>query len=227
MADYLTQFSCVFPVGPGNAKAALALYEQMQAELDADDMGVGFVAEAHEPGNDNLWLWDGDGNGDIENVIAFAFKCAAAFNLHGLWGFPFSLSCSRARLDGFGGGAHLIDLGRRRTVSWVDTEHWLGQEIARFSEPTSMAAGASKAPGLCASCSHWDTEPYAESPHVRRCKRVPQWWSATTWDEDTFDRVLTAEEKDTLAFANDGSCYAATLLTRPEFGCVMHEARAA
>ena len=50
----------------------------------------------------------------------------------------------------------------------------------------STITDAAKASKLCASCRHWDTEPYAESPHVRRCKRVPQWWSATTWDEDTF-----------------------------------------
>ena len=91
----------------------------------------------------------------------------------------------------------------------------------------SIATEAAKAPRLCASCRHWDAQPYAESPHVRRCKRVPEWWNATTWDEHTFDRVLTAAEKDTLAFANDGSSYAASLLTRPQFGCVMHEARAA
>lgn len=142
MADYFTQFSCILPVGPGNVAAALALYGQMQAELNTDDMEIGFVAEAHEPGNDSLWLWDGDGNGDVENVIAFALSCAATFNFQGLWGFHFSLSCSRARLDGFGGGAQLIDLGQRRTVSWVDTAHWLGEEIARLSEPTNSAADA-------------------------------------------------------------------------------------
>ena len=76
MADYFTQLSCVLPVGPGNVEAALALYEQMQAELDADGMEIGFLAELHEPGNDSLWLWDGDGTGDVENVIAFVLKCA-------------------------------------------------------------------------------------------------------------------------------------------------------
>lgn len=114
----------------------------MQAEPGADDVEVGFVAEAYGSDNDSLWLWDGGGAGDVENVIAFALSCAATFNLQGLWGFHFSLSCSRARLDGFGGGAHLIDLGQRRTVSWVDTAHWLGEEIARLSEPTSTAADA-------------------------------------------------------------------------------------
>ena len=142
MADYFTQLSCVLPVGPGNVEAALALYEQMQAELDADGMEIGFLAELHEPGNDSLWLWDGDGTGDFENVIAFTLKCAAAFSLEGLWGFWWGLSCSRHRLDGFGGGAQVIDLGGRRSLSWVDTQHWIGEETARLREPTNPAADA-------------------------------------------------------------------------------------
>ena len=142
MADYFTRFSCLLPVGPGNAKAALALYEQMQAELDADGMEAGFAAAAYGSDNDSLWLWDGDGAGDVESLIAFAIKCAAAFNLQGLWAFRWALTCSRARLDGFGGGAQLIDLGGRRSLSWVDTQHWIEEETARRREPTNSAADA-------------------------------------------------------------------------------------
>lgn len=140
MADYFTQFSCVLPVGPRNVAAALAFYEQMAVEVGANDMEIGFVAEAYEPGNDNLWLWDGGGSGDVENVIKFTLKCAEAFSLEGLWGFCWGLSCSRGRLDGFGGGAQLIDLGERRSVSWMDASHWLEEEAARLREPTNPAA---------------------------------------------------------------------------------------
>ncbi|MBV9077922.1 MAG: hypothetical protein JO048_10610 [Methylobacteriaceae bacterium] len=38
-----------------------------------------------------------------------------------MWG----LTCSRHRLNGFGGGAQLIDLGLRRSLAWLDCEHWL------------------------------------------------------------------------------------------------------
>ena len=142
MADYFTRFSCLLPVGAGNTEAALALYEQMQAQLGGDDMEVGFAAEAYGSDNDSLWLWDGDGAGDVENVIAFAVKCAAAFDLQGLWALRWALTCSRARLDGFGGGAQLIDLGGRRSLSWVDTQHWIEEEIARRREPANSAADA-------------------------------------------------------------------------------------
>ena len=139
MADYFTQFSCVLPVGPGNVAAALALYGQMQAELDTDGMEIGFVAKAYEPGNDSLWLWDGDGSGDVENVISFALRAAAVFDLAGLWGFHWSLTCSKARPGSFGGGAQLLDLGRRGSLGWVDCQHWLEERVGMGKPRTVLA----------------------------------------------------------------------------------------
>lgn len=139
MADYFTRFSCALPVGPGNAEAALALYEQMQAELDADDAEIGFVAEINDPGDDSLWLWDGDGAGDVENVTAFALRAAEAFDLAEFWGFHWSLTCSRPRISSFGGGAQLLDLGRRRSLGWVDCQHWL-EERTGMGEPCTVLA---------------------------------------------------------------------------------------
>lgn len=75
----------------------------------------------------------------------------------------------------------------------------------------------------CATCKHWERdEPYSRELGVKRCMRVPEWWEATEWNEEG-DRVWKPEMESTFAFANDGSSYAATFLTRAEFGCVMHE----
>jgi hypothetical protein len=76
----------------------------------------------------------------------------------------------------------------------------------------------------CSTCKHWERdEPYSRELGVRRCMRVPEWWEATTWNNDCA-RVWKPDMVGTLAFANDGSSYAATLLTLADFGCVMHEA---
>ena len=141
MADYFTALSVLFPVGSAaNVAPALALYRQLADDLDADGETIGFKAQADEPPTGpHLWL-HADENAEPEHVITFALRCAAALNLTGLWGFRWSLSCSRPRLDGFGGGAQLLDLGVRRSVSWVDCEHWIGDEIARLCEPTNAAA---------------------------------------------------------------------------------------
>ncbi len=139
MANYETNMSCSFPVGAGNAAAALALYEQMETELDAAGEEIGFKAESDDPGDDQLWLWDGDGHANVENIIAYALKCAAAFNLTGFWGFHWSLTCSRPMLDAFGGGAQLLDLGRRESVGWVDCQHWLAMRLGT-GQPRAVLA---------------------------------------------------------------------------------------
>lgn len=131
VADYYTSFSVLLPVGAGNMEAALALYAQFEAELEANDETVGFVVEGNDPEDGIVWLWDGGGgSGDPEQVIAYACRCAVAFGLTGLWGFRWGLSCSRPRLDGCGGGAQVLDLGRRSSVDWVDTGHWLDEKLS-------------------------------------------------------------------------------------------------
>ena len=130
MADYFTQFSVMFPVGGNtNVEAALALYREFEEQLDRDDgTSIGFTAEAVEDDPASLWLYS-DGHGEPEHVIAFAKQCGEAFGLSGRWGFCWALSCSRTRLDGFGGGAHVLDLATGDTISWLDCEHWLAGQL--------------------------------------------------------------------------------------------------
>lgn len=60
----------------------------------------------------------------------FVLRCAEAFDLTGRWGFAWALTCSKPRIDGFGGGAQLIDLGARKSIAWTDCEHWLACGLA-------------------------------------------------------------------------------------------------
>ena len=135
MSNYYTLFSTLFPVGTAtNVAPALALYQQLADELEGQDEEIGFLAEADgPPGGAHLWLRS-DESGDVEHVIAFALRCAEALDLHGMWGFRWALTCSKPALDGYGGGAQVIDFGGRRTVSWVDAEDWMEAQIACASK---------------------------------------------------------------------------------------------
>ena len=125
MADYFTHFSCLFDVRVENVDAALAIYAQMAKDLEADDgVAIGFAAQPSAGDPAKLWLYDDD-YGEPEHVIAFALRCAEAFDPTGRWGFCGALTCSRPRIDAFGGGAQLLDLGARKSLGWVDTSHWL------------------------------------------------------------------------------------------------------
>jgi hypothetical protein len=131
MADYFTHFSCLLDVGAAdNAPAALAIHAQMAIDLEADDdIAIGFVAAVSSNEPSSLWLADDAGYGEPEHVIAFALRCAEAFDLKGRWGFCWALTCSRPRLDAFGGGAQVLDLGARKSLAWTDCSHWLALQL--------------------------------------------------------------------------------------------------
>ena len=128
MADYFTQFSCVLDVGtPDKAVAALDLFLRLREEDEASENPEfsGFALSLPDgPGSSVLWFHD-DGQGDVEGVIRFVLRLAEALDLSGLWGFDYAHACSRHRLEAFGGGAHVIDLGDRKSIGWISTHEWL------------------------------------------------------------------------------------------------------
>ena len=131
MADFFTQFSCLFDVGAAaNIERALDIRAELAAALEAEEgIDIGFEAEPNpDSGDATLWI-SSDCYGEPEHVIRFVVACAEAFELQGRWGFTWSLSCSKPRLDAFGGGAQLIDLSSRRSIGWVVCADWLEAEL--------------------------------------------------------------------------------------------------
>ena len=132
MADYFTHFSCLIDVGsPDKAARALTLFQELQeTDQDADDPEVaGFdLSRQDAPEGSTLWIHDDD-HGDIEAVIRFVLRLAEDLDLTGLWGFQYGLSCSRPRLDAFGGGAPVIDLSARKSIGWTATQEWLAAAL--------------------------------------------------------------------------------------------------
>jgi hypothetical protein len=137
MADYFTHFSCLLDVGtPENAARALDLYNTLSREGASDEPpSEGFLLSI-EPqyGSSELWMRD-DVTGDPERLIRFVQRCAAEFGLTGKWGFQYANTCSKPRLDGFGGGAHVLDLTTGETVDWIYTDGWLAQTVSGEGGP--------------------------------------------------------------------------------------------
>lgn len=131
MADYFTHFSCLLDVGtPENAARALALYNALSEEGASEEPpSDGFLLSIQpEHGGTALWIRD-DVTGDPERVIQFVLRCAEQFQLTGRWGFQYANTCSKPRLDGFGGGAHVLDLAARETIAWTYTDGWLASVL--------------------------------------------------------------------------------------------------
>jgi len=137
MADYFTHFSCLLDVGtPENAARALDLYNLLsEAGATEEPPSEGFrLSIQPEHGGTQLWMHD-DVSGDPERLIQFVKRCAAEFGLTGRWGFQYANTCSKPRLDGFGGGAHVLDLASRETVDWIYTDGWLDQTLSDEGGP--------------------------------------------------------------------------------------------
>ena len=137
MADYFTHFSCLLDVGtPENAARALVLYNALSEEGASDEPPSDGFLLSIEPqyGGTELWMRD-DVTGDPERLIQFVKRCAVEFSLTGRWGFQYANTCSKPRLDGFGGGAHVLDLATGETVDWIYTDGWLDQTLSAEGGP--------------------------------------------------------------------------------------------
>ncbi|MBA3911837.1 MAG: hypothetical protein C0524_18660 [Rhodobacter sp.] len=132
MADYFTHFSCLLDVGcPEKALRAIDFFVALRDEDDKSEEPQfhGFDLSVQDgPESGVLWIHD-DESGDVEAVIAFILRLAEELELSGLWGFEHSTTCSRPRLDAFGGGAHVIDLGARKVTGCVNTQTWLAAAL--------------------------------------------------------------------------------------------------
>ena len=128
MADYYTHFSRLLDLGTeAKADQALDLFLRLSDDEDAEGelLYHGFDLSRVDGGTGGLlWIRDDD-SGDIESLIAFVLRLAEELDLSGLWGFDYANTCSRPRIDAFGGGAHVIDLGRRKSIGWTSTQEWL------------------------------------------------------------------------------------------------------
>jgi hypothetical protein len=140
MADLFTQFSCLLHVATAeNATAADLIRGELAAELDREEgASLGFDMEVdHHSGPGALWVYS-DEYGDPEHVIRFVLRCAEAFSLSGKWGFSWSYTCSRPTLDGFGGGAHVLDLETGTTVADLDCNAFVETHVATLREEPRM-----------------------------------------------------------------------------------------
>jgi hypothetical protein len=141
MADFFRQFSCVLDVGmPDNAAHALELYQAFMEDAAHEEVPPdGFLLSiGPEHGATRLWIRD-DVTGDPQQVILFVQRCAEAFGLNGPWGFQWANSCSRPRVNAFGGGAHvLIWRPARRSPGPTPTAGW--RAPSQLRAPSDLAA---------------------------------------------------------------------------------------
>lgn len=132
MADYFTRFSCLLDVGtPDKAARAYEAFTALRNDTnaEAETLCCGFdLTIQNDPSGSQLWIRSED-QGDPEAVTQFVLRLAEDLDLTGLWGFTYAVTCSRPRLGAFGGGAHVIDLGARKSIGATSTQDWLAAAL--------------------------------------------------------------------------------------------------
>ena len=125
MADYYTQFSTRLELGTKeNVAKALEI-----AALNEDEDEPKYLFDVEEYNDTSIWLHDD--NFDMDNVETFVKELCTAITLKGKWGFTYSYSCSKPRIDDFGGGAVVFDLTTGDLITSISDYEWLQDNLTR------------------------------------------------------------------------------------------------
>ena len=133
MTDFVTRYSCLLDVGTSaNVARAFDIYAALMAENGREDPPAEpfHLSVTPEHGASRLWLRD-PGTADPQLAITFVTRCAEAFGLTGRWGFQWANIASDPVVNGFYGGAHVLDLSTGATLEWMSTGCWLTDRLAR------------------------------------------------------------------------------------------------
>ena len=130
MADYFTQFSTMLTTESHEKAIQIsALFDTFcEARMEAEE-SIGFEVFVQ---NNDLWLYSDDA-GSPEDVIMFFETHAKDMGLTGYLGFEWANTCSKPRLDAFGGGACIINLATGECVESLNTNNWLADTMKRVS----------------------------------------------------------------------------------------------
>jgi hypothetical protein len=143
MANYYTEFS--FTVALPNKEAlveALDLYRRcgedestIPEELESvREQGVGFhlEEESNEQSNEQypptLWFHSEDG-GNIDSVCMFIQYLLKKNDMKNAVGFEYALTCSKPRIDAFGGGACMITADK---IDGFNSGVWLLESLGHL-----------------------------------------------------------------------------------------------
>jgi len=142
MADYYTQFSSIIPCPSRTVR------DQLQYRLNncMDEFGEETPVITHlgptlpgeeryppcgvEIDGDNIWVYSED-YGNLEAVANIVAAIQKEFEIDEAWAAEYSFSCSKPRLDGFGGGCVVVCKG---VQYWLSTSDWM---LAKIKEVTA------------------------------------------------------------------------------------------
>lgn len=132
MADYYTQFS--LEVGPLSKKEADWFAKRLpdpedEYEDDQVDCEWSLSPIQGKPKKFSVWF-QSDGEGSIEPLVNLLTAFLGAYRPKQAITLVWSCTCSKPRLDGFGGGACVITA---KKMHWIDAQAWAEKKVAALN----------------------------------------------------------------------------------------------
>lgn len=121
MADYYTELSFIVECKQGDQALLLRMLAQENKRLE--DAGEWGLSVAFEENEDGIWFHDDEGAVNIEALcdVLQLWLSEISDDTRSI-GFEWANTCSKPRLDAFGGGAAFI---RKDEVRFMNTGSWL------------------------------------------------------------------------------------------------------
>ena len=150
MADYYTYFSAMFDLPIQHKELVDQLLENKLDPFEvidwesADEITPGFCYKwelDHGRQLACLWIYAEEGDDNVTNVATFVCYIQKRFQLEEPWGMEWSNSCSKPRLDAFGGGAVVCHLGKAK---WNTTGGWMDKEMIKATRKMDKANAQGK-----------------------------------------------------------------------------------
>jgi hypothetical protein len=135
MANNYMQSSSFIPFAPEQEEAANAIIERVETEiLEEFDEPPGFRTTVEDNG---VWISDDGESINPEHLERAVFALVDELNLEGVFVCSWAYTCSKPRIDEFGGGAFAVAKGQ--DTVWIDA----ATEAERQMQAAIAAGGAS------------------------------------------------------------------------------------
>ena len=139
MANNYCQFSAgIHDITPKEVAWIEAEAETLTEQVDGG-MGFSLSFETdHKNETKFLWLNSGDESGNPDSVISFVQSFLKEFRPNESFVITWADTCSKLRLDEFGGGAAFVTA---KGAKWVNTHSWAQKQAEKFNARKAAKKG--------------------------------------------------------------------------------------
>ena len=131
MADYYTMFS-----------TTISYQTEDQRDWLLDKLGSGVIDDndgesypvcdiVDEPGDQAIWVYENEGGGDLDALFDIVAEFQKLFSIETPWHISWANTCSKPRLEAFGGGAVFIHKGE---LAYMSTDSWIAQKYKKEND---------------------------------------------------------------------------------------------